>query len=368
VLKLLGVNLFLAQAIIRGRFHDKNTGDCIVVGRGRRRGHGKDPTNIFSGGSKSSKPKSTRPPARKPAPPQSKPASQRKPTPAEMKKRFEQTQASTAPAVPAAYRTKQIKPQAAPSVFQKEKEETLEQKSAALVEKLEALDKPSEGEVPEIPTEVIEEVAEVPLVEGENLPVTPELPISSDEKSIVEDVEALPSEVNSESESVEEVNAIEAQLEDMEIETLISDNSLIEETIPLEQVVIAPVGETIIANPHLEGTSKKSIDAVTKKVGSFKPKRRRRPDQKGGGRQPKSKKLSRRKYLEYKYEVKDILDDESVEEEHRSNIIGQIWAKGERIGIDAAIEFIEEKEAELILPANIAAKLKTLVYSYTTRR
>jgi ribosomal protein L21 len=358
VLKLLGVNRFLAQVVIRGRFHDKNTGDCIVRGRGRRRRGGEDPSNIFTGGSKTSKSKATRPPAPKPTPKQAKPASQRKPTAAEMKKRFEQTQASAAPAVPAAYLTKQIKPQAAPSVFKKDKEETLEQKSAALVEKREALDKPSEIDVPEIPIEEIKEVAEVPLVEAENLPETPEAPLSSDEKSIEEVVETPQSEDNAETELPEEVNAIEVQLEVMESEA----------TVSLEQVVIAPEGETIIANPHLEGAAKKSIEAVAKKVGSFKPKRRRRPDQKGGGRQPKSKKLSRRKYLEYKYEVKDILDNEAVEEEHRSNIIGQIWAKGERIGIDAAIEFIEEKEAELILPANIAAKLKTLVYSYTTRR
>ena len=360
MLKFLGVNRFLAQAVIRGRFHDKNTGDCIV---GRRR-NDKEPTNIFSGGSKASKSKATRPPARKPAPKQAKPASQRKPSAAEMKKHYERTQASAAPAVPATYQTKQIKPQAPPPVFQKDKEETLEQKSAALVEKREALDKPSELDVPDIPTEVLEEVAEVPLVEEGILPVTPEVPISSDDEAIEEDVETLPLEDNAESESTEEVIVIEAQLEDMEG----IDGSTIEATISPEQVVIAPQGESIIANPHLEGTAKKSIDAVAKKVGSFKPKRRRRPDQKGGGRQPKSKKLSRRKYLEYKYEVKDILDDETVEEEHRSNIVGQIWAKGERIGIDAAIEFIEEKEAELMLPANIGAKLKTLVYSYTTRR
>ena len=61
-----------------------------------------------------------------------------------------------------------------------------------------------------------------------------------------------------------------------------------------------------------------------------KTKRRRSNDKKGGGRQPQSKKLDRRKYLEYKYAARELLDNDSVSEEHRSNILGQIWAKGER--------------------------------------
>ena len=96
--------------------------------------------------------------------------------------------------------------------------------------------------------------------------------------------------------------------------------------------------------------------------------RRRRMDKKGGGRQKQEKKLNRQKYLEYKYAAKDILDNPNVPEEHRSNVLGQIWAKGERQGIDDCLEYIDQKEAELILPEEVGTELKNLVKRMTTKR
>ena len=95
---------------------------------------------------------------------------------------------------------------------------------------------------------------------------------------------------------------------------------------------------------------------------------RRRMDKKGGGRQKQEKKLNRQKYLEYKYAAKDILDNPNVPEEHRSNVLGQIWAKGERQGIDECLEFIESKEEELILPTEVSERLRELVKRMTTKR
>jgi len=99
-----------------------------------------------------------------------------------------------------------------------------------------------------------------------------------------------------------------------------------------------------------------------------KTKRRRPNDKKGGGRQPQSKKLDRRKYLEYKYAARELLDNDSVSEEHRSNILGQIWAKGERSGIEDAIKFIDDKEKELIIPEEVAEEFRRMVKKYTTKR
>ena len=104
------------------------------------------------------------------------------------------------------------------------------------------------------------------------------------------------------------------------------------------------------------------------KKGDKKPKRRRSPDKRGGGRQPQSKKLDRRKYLEYKYAARELLENDSINEEHRSNILGQIWAKGERSGIDDALEFINQKEAELIIPQEVAEEFRRMVKRYTTKR
>ncbi len=95
---------------------------------------------------------------------------------------------------------------------------------------------------------------------------------------------------------------------------------------------------------------------------------KRRFDKKGGGRQKQERKLNRQKYLEYKYAAKDILDNPNVPEEHRSNVLGQVWAKGERIGIEESVAFIEQKELELILPSDVALKLRDLIKRMTTKR
>ena len=72
--------------------------------------------------------------------------------------------------------------------------------------------------------------------------------------------------------------------------------------------------------------------------------------------------------MEYKYAARELLENDSVSEEHRSNILGQIWAKGERSGVDEAIEFINQKEEEQIIPEEIAEEFKKMVKRYTTKR
>ena len=146
------------------------------------------------------------------------------------------------------------------------------------------------------------------------------------------------------------------------------------------EVVAEPVVEVTIkdAEPMIEAPSPeerfkgssnvfKTIKTEVKKS-DRKQKRRRPADKRGGGRQPQSKKLDRRKYLEYKYAARELLKNDSVSEEHRSNILGQIWAKGERSGVDDAIEFINQKEAELIIPEEVAEEFRKMVKRYTTKR
>lgn len=91
-------------------------------------------------------------------------------------------------------------------------------------------------------------------------------------------------------------------------------------------------------------------------------------EKKGGGRQKQVRKLNRQKYLEYKYAARDILAHDGVPEEHRSNVLGQVWAKGERISFEAALEFIEEKETDGVLPPEVAAELSRLIRRMDTRR
>lgn len=112
----------------------------------------------------------------------------------------------------------------------------------------------------------------------------------------------------------------------------------------------------------------KTIQTEAAKPSSDRRRKRRRGDKKGGGRQKQEKKLNRQKYLEYKYAARDLLDDDSIAQEHRSNVLGQVWAKGERMGVSDALEFIELKVEEEILPREVADKLRDLVSRMTTRR
>ena len=114
----------------------------------------------------------------------------------------------------------------------------------------------------------------------------------------------------------------------------------------------------------------KTIQIVDKSSAGISKKKRksRRMDKKGGGRQRLEKKLNKQKILEFRYVARDILDDPDVPEEHRSNVLGQIIAKGERISIDAAMEFIDQKTLELVLTEEISDKLKNEIKSISKRR
>ena len=160
--------------------------------------------------------------------------------------------------------------------------------------------------------------------------------------------------------------AKDAKKLDEKVETEIKPISAPE---PEIEVVIETKADRQKNTPTTIGTANvfKTIKTEVKK-GDRRQKRRRSNDKKGGGRQPQSKKLDRRKYLEYKYAARELLDNDSISEEHRSNILGQIWAKGERSGVDEAIEFINQKEAELIIPEEVAEEFRKMVKRYTTKR
>ncbi|HHZ73701.1 MAG TPA: hypothetical protein EYN58_00675 [Candidatus Poseidoniales archaeon] len=75
-------------------------------------------------------------------------------------------------------------------------------------------------------------------------------------------------------------------------------------------------------------------------------------------------KLNRRKYMEFKVDVREIMEEENVDEEHRANLLGSTWAKGERKGIDAAIEFVEEKLEEQIISDKTAERIIKVLKGY----
>tara|TARA_Y100001958_G_C21242789_1_gene571262 strand:+ start:1529 stop:2449 length:921 start_codon:yes stop_codon:yes gene_type:complete len=154
----------------------------------------------------------------------------------------------------------------------------------------------------------------------------------------------------------ETVDVVETPTQEVQIEEF--------ETATVDSIEPNPVKEEAIT------VSKNVFKQIVTQTPKKREGRRRRSrhDDSGGGRQPKVKKLNRQRYNDYKYAARDILSDERVGDEHRSNLLGQIWAKGERIGVDASFEFIEEKQEQLIISEDIAQQLKDLVKALTTRR
>jgi hypothetical protein len=100
------------------------------------------------------------------------------------------------------------------------------------------------------------------------------------------------------------------------------------------------------------------------------PAKSRRPPRSTPKFQPatREKRLDRSRHMEYKYEMRGLLKELDVAEEHRSALLGSIWAKGERQTSDEARQYIWDKQSEGILDEEQVTKLLAIVDDYTIRR
>ena len=101
-----------------------------------------------------------------------------------------------------------------------------------------------------------------------------------------------------------------------------------------------------------------------------KPPPKPRPRRRTSSFQPanRAKRLDRSRHMEYKYEMRGLLEDLDIPEEHRSNLLGTIWARGERQTVSEAKQFISEKSEEGVLTEEQESTLKSVVDRYTVRR
>ena len=72
--------------------------------------------------------------------------------------------------------------------------------------------------------------------------------------------------------------------------------------------------------------------------------------------------------MEYKYEVRGLMDEIGILDEHRSNILGSIWTKGERQTVSDAKEYLEGKLSEGIITEDQQSRLLAVIDDYTIRR
>ncbi len=82
----------------------------------------------------------------------------------------------------------------------------------------------------------------------------------------------------------------------------------------------------------------------------------------------RARRLDRSRHMEYKYEMRGLLSEIGIEEEHRSNLLATIWARGERQTTNEAKQFLKEKLDEGIINDNQMTLLEKIVDGYTVRR
>ena len=82
----------------------------------------------------------------------------------------------------------------------------------------------------------------------------------------------------------------------------------------------------------------------------------------------RKKRLDRSRHMEYKYEMRGLLKDINVADEHHSALLGSIWAKGERQTSEDARQYIWDKQNEGILDDDQVTSLLSVVDDYTIRR
>ena len=98
------------------------------------------------------------------------------------------------------------------------------------------------------------------------------------------------------------------------------------------------------------------------------PKRRGRKTKNSFQPAERKRRLDRSRHMEYKYEVRRLLVELNVDEEHRSSLLGTIWAKGERQTVTDAKEFLISKHSEGVIDEGQLETLSKIVDSYTVRR
>ena len=115
-------------------------------------------------------------------------------------------------------------------------------------------------------------------------------------------------------------------------------------------------------------TAKKIETPVAKP--EVKPKTQRKFRNRVSSYQPanRARRLDRSRHMEYKYEMRGVLVDIGVPEEHRSSILATIWARGERQTTKEAKDFILEKMDEGIIDDEQHDILIKIVDGYTVRR
>ena len=230
-------------------------------------------------------------------------------------------------------------------------------------------------------------VAPPPSVPGSKTTKKDESPKALSEKieKIVEE-EVEESIVDSQEEEVEDQNIVEDSIledqilggmsrkdlglknkETKEKKTPISEKESSGKSLKARQIIQDSMLKASIAAKE-EKTRKSTTPKTVVPEPSKKPQKKFR--NKNSSYQPASRarRLDRSRHMEYKYEMRGLLIEIGVAEEHRSNLLATIWARGERQTTKEAKDFLDEKHLEGIIDEEQMNSLEKVVDGYTVRR
>ncbi|MFL2974782.1 MAG: hypothetical protein ACJZ42_00480 [Candidatus Thalassarchaeaceae archaeon] len=134
------------------------------------------------------------------------------------------------------------------------------------------------------------------------------------------------------------------------------------------QIIQNSMIKASLAVEQAKTLKKTQVKPITTKEPPKKPQRKFR--NKTSSYQPanRARRLDRSRHMEYKYEMRGLLLEIGIDEEHRSNLLATIWARGERQTTKEAKEFLVEKLNEGIIDDDQMSSLEKIVDGYTVRR
>ena len=234
-------------------------------------------------------------------------------------------------------------------------------------------DKSSGGRPPKSPTKTRREsISEAPLIPKSTTPPPPVTPKSPRQPKTADEATKPQPKAPKAEPSVEDNTILEEQLlgvtkrptrgltESKKKEVVKNDDANPKSS--KAQEIIKASKARADAKANVEKTTPKATIPAKKPT---RPYRRRKPDFQPAIRE---KRLDRSRHMEYKYEMRGLLQKIDVAEEHRSALLGSIWAKGERQNTEESKQYILDKEKEGILNEEQVSGLLAIVDNYTIRR
>ena len=220
-------------------------------------------------------------------------------------------------------------------------------------------DEPKEEPASTVEGPIVEETIVGETFVGEEPEITPDA-VSKSEEALIEE-QILGSKTR------KDIGLTKSEIMEPEDDSIEDDGKSLKarEIIKSSMLKASRASQSVVKRPV-----PKTAETTTVEPKEIKKQPQRKFRNKVSSYQPASraKRLDRSRHMEYKYEMRKLLVDLGVGEEHRSNLLATIWARGERQTTQEAKKFIDEKLSEGVIDEEQTKSLERVVEAYTIRR